>query len=205
MVVHFSVDAILSAWCKKAEIALGQGYCGLRATGDVVCLQNDNWNELIAYEEKIQSSIYAQKMIAICSYSLTKCTATQFIQAVNAHDYAIVRRHGGWECIESRGRKQLMDRLLVQKHALAFSISPLVMIDSAGRLTYANPAALKAWGYESESEVLNRPVVDFCADSDQLTAYLGKVRTNGESVSELIAKRKDGSNFDAEVSGSLTR
>jgi PAS domain S-box-containing protein len=96
-----------------------------------------------------------------------------------------------------------MDRLLVQKHALAFSISPLVMIDLAGRLTYANPAALKAWGYESESEVLNRPVVDFCADSDQLTAYLGKVRTNGESVSELIAKRKDGSNFDAEVLGSL--
>ena len=66
----------------------------------------------------------------------------------------------------------------VQKQIVASSISPLVMIDLAGRLTYANPAALKAWGYESESEVLNRPVVDFCADSGQLTAYLGKIRTN---------------------------
>ncbi len=200
----FKIDAVLSACCKKAEIALDQGYCGLRATGDAACFQNDHWNDLIAYEEKVQSSIYAQKMIALCSYPLTQCTATQFLQAVNSHDYAIVRRQGGWECIESRGRKQLMDRLLVQKQAIASSLSPLVMMDLAGNLTYANPAALKAWGYESENEGLNRPATEFWDSPEELMKCVESVRAGGSNVCEMVAKRKDGSTFDAEVLGSLT-
>ena len=133
-----------------------------------------------------------------------KCTASQFIQAVNSHDYAVVRRQSGWECIESKGRKQLLDRLLVKEHAIASSISPMVMMDLAGNVTYANPAALKAWGYESESEVLNRPAVEFWEDPEELTACVEKVRAEWQQRRELVAKRKDGSTFDAEVLGSLT-
>ena len=171
-----SLDAVLAAWGKKAEIALGKGYCGLRATGDAACLRDDHWADFVAYEEKVQSSLPAQKIIALCSYPLEKCTTSQFIQAVNSHDYAVVRRESGWECIESKGRKQLVDRLLVKEHAIASSISPMVMMDLAGNLTYANPAALKAWGYESEREVLNRPAVDFWKDAHELLACVAEVQ-----------------------------
>ncbi len=200
-----SMDAVLAAWGKKAEIAVGRGYAGLRATGDAACLPDDHWADFLAYEEKVQSSLPAQKIIALCSYPLAKCSASEFIQAVNAYDYAIVRRQSGWECIESKGRKQLLDRLVVKEHAIASSISPMVMMDLAGTLTYANPAALKAWGYERESDVLNRPAVEFWNDAHELLACVAKVQASGENVVELVAKRKDGSTFDAEVLGSLTR
>ena len=200
----FSIDAVLTAWYKKAEIALSNGYCGLRVTGNAACLQDDHVSDLVVYEEKVQSSLHAQKIIALCSYPLKQCTALQFLQALNSHDCALMRRQGGWDCIESKGGKQLLNRLFVKEHALASSISPTVMTDLAGSFTYANPAALKAWGYESASEVLGRHVVDFCEDPDQLTAYLENVRTKGESIGTLVAKRKDGTTFDAEVLGSLT-
>jgi PAS domain S-box-containing protein len=100
--------------------------------------------------------------------------------------------------------KPLLNPPSVKEHALASSISPIVITDLAGNLTYANPAALKAWRYDNETEVLGRPAVEFCEDSQALRAHLDRVRANGSYVSELVAKRKDGSNFDAEILGSLT-
>ena len=91
-----------------------------------------------------------------------------------------------------------------KEHAIASCISPMVLMDLAGNLTYANPAVLKAWGYKCESEVLGRHAVDFWNDPARLIAYLEEVRANGSCVCELLAKRKDGSTFDAEILGSMT-
>ena len=201
----FHVEALVTALEEKLAIALGQGYDGLRTTGDVSCVQDERWPSLIAYEEKIQAAIHAKKMISHCSYRQNLCTVAQVFQAVNAHDFAFVKRDGGWECIESKGTQRLLNRLLVKKHALDSSISPLVMTNLEGRVTYANPAAMKAWGYPSEREVLDRPVAEFVDDPGQLALYLNEVRTHGESVGELVAKRKDGTAFEAEIYGSLTR
>ena len=200
----FSINAVLTSWCTKGKTALDKGYAGLRATGDAACLPDEHRADFVAYEKQVQASLPTQKIIALCSYPLTRCTASQVIEAINAHDYAIIRRQGGWECIESKGRKQLLDRLQVQKHAVASSISPMVMMDLAGNLTYVNPATLKAWGYESESEVLNRSAVEFWERPQELMAYMEGVRSGGSGVRELVAKRKDGSTFDAEILGSMT-
>jgi len=177
----------------------------LRATANAACLQDEHWAELMAYEEKVQATLRHHKVITLCSYPLNKLTASKFLQAVNCHDCTLVRRQGGWECIESTGGKQLLNRLFVKEYAIASSNSPMVMTDLAGNLTYANPAALKAWGYDNESEVLNRPMVDFWESPQELIAYMENVRASGSGVGELPAKREDGSTFDVEVLGSLTR
>ncbi|MHB8974963.1 MAG: MEDS domain-containing protein, partial [Pirellulaceae bacterium] len=108
----FNIDAVLTGWCKKAEIAVSRGYCGLRATDNAACLHDEHWAEWVAYEEKVQAELRHHKVIALCSFPLNKCTASQFLQAVNSHDSAIVRKQGGWECIESKGNKQLWNRLV---------------------------------------------------------------------------------------------
>ena len=201
----FNIDAVLGEWCRKADIALAKGYCGLRATSDAACLQEDHWADLEVYEERVQASLHSQKIIALCSYPLRQCSASQFLQAVNSHDGALVRRQGTWECIEGKGGRQLLNRLSVKEHALASTISPLVTTDLDGNMTYANPAALRAWGYEDEAEVLGRHAADFWDDPVQHSAYIDNVQANGESVEELIARRKDGSTFHVEILGSLTR
>ena len=200
----FNIDALVAAWEDKLAVALGRNHVGLRVTGDVSCLQDDRWASLVAYEEKVQAAIHAKKIIALCSYLQNQCTVSQVFQAVNAHDFALVKREGGWECIESKGTQRLLNRLLVKTHALDSSISPLVMADLEGRVTYANPAALKAWRYESECEVLDLHVGQFVDDPNQLTPHLNEIRIHGESVGELVAKRKDGTTFELELFGSLT-
>ena len=200
----FNVDAVFASWRERLQIASSRGYCGTRATVNAACLQDDHWADLIAWEERAQSQLRHHEMIVLCSYSLRKCSASQFLQVVDFHDGALVRRQGVWECIESKGGKQPLNRLFVKEQAIASSISPMVMIDLAGNITYSNPAAMKAWRYENESEFLNRPVFEFVESPQELMACMERVRASGSCVSELVAKRKDGSNFDVEVLGSIT-
>jgi PAS domain S-box-containing protein len=160
--------------------------------------------DLTAYEEKVQSRLRFEKIIALCSYPLQKCTGTRLLQVLNSHDCAIARRNGQWECIETKESKKLLSRLSVQEHALAASISPMVMTDLAGAMTYVNPAALAAWGYANETDVLHRPATEFWNVPERILAFISEVKEKGRNVCDLVARRKDGTTFDAEVLGSLT-
>jgi PAS domain S-box-containing protein len=199
----FHLDDVLRAWSEKAASAVRQGYAGLRASGNAAFLFDENWSELMAYEEQVQAELGHHQIIALCSYPLDECSPSQFLQAVQTHDCAIVRRDGVWECIESKRNKQVLNRLFAKKQALDACICPMVMTDLDGKITYANPAAVKAWRYQSENEALGHHAADFVDDPLQLAACLENVRSNGKCTMELVAKRKDGSTFPAEVSGSL--
>jgi PAS domain S-box-containing protein len=201
----FNIDVLFDKWQKKGKIAIARGYGGLRISGSIAGLHAKRWTDLVAYEQKIRVKVAGRRAIALCSYPLDECTASQFAQLVDLHDFAIIRRQGGWRCIESEGSRQLMERSLIQRHALESSLAPLTMIDMAGRRTFANPAALRTWGYDHEAEVLGRDVAEFWAAPDQLRGYLDNVLVSGQDVCQLVARRKDGSTFDAEVFGSVCR
>jgi len=94
------------------------------------------------------------------------------------------------------------EELRVKASAIELSINPVLMADIEGRLTYANPAFLKMWRYDSEKEVLGRLCTEFWkqrGDEDILTAVLGK----GSWLGGLIGVRKDGSEFKTRLSTSL--
>jgi len=201
----FDIDAVLNGWCRKAEDALRDGYSGLRVTGSSVALLDESWEDWLAYEQKVQEKLADQKLIALCPYPLQKCSASQFLQAVDSHDCALVRRQGKWECVESQNSRQLLNRVMTKRHALDSSVVPMVMVDLDGRLNYANPAVLKAWGYKNQTELLGKPAADFWQDPESIERHVEKILTTGSCTDELVAKRKDGSTFEAEVQGSLVK
>lgn len=85
--------------------------------------------------------------------------------------------------------------------AIRISTQPIFMTNLEGKQTYVNPAFLKMWGYDRDREVLGRPCSEFWKEEaeDVLTA----VRKRGTWKGDLIALRKDGSEFNARLSASL--
>ena len=85
--------------------------------------------------------------------------------------------------------------------AIEISTQPIFMSNMEGKLTYVNPAFLELWGYDRERDVLGRPWSEFwkVKADDVLTA----VREKGVWKGDLIALRKDGSEFNAILSTSL--
>gem|GEM_PF-865443 len=82
-------------------------------------------------------------------------------------------------------------------------LSPMVIaIHQDGRMTYANPAALKIFGFDPNEEIIGRPVLDFIhPDSREVVRERLAKLYQGEDVPPLEEKflRPDGATLDMEV------
>lgn len=97
----FGLDRVLSSWITKLNQALAKGFDGIRVTGNAAWLEKKDWKSFIDYERQVDAAIDKYRMLAICSYSLGKCGSLEIIDVVGTHGYALIRRSGKWELIES--------------------------------------------------------------------------------------------------------
>ncbi len=91
----------------------------------------------------------------------------------------------------------------LKANAIRISTQPIFMTNLEGDQTYVNHAFMEMWGYESEREVLGRPCSEFWKDESKAEDVLTMVRKKGTWEGDLIALRKDGSEFNARLSASL--
>jgi len=52
------------------------------------------WRDFIDYEATVDSVIGNYRMLALCTYSLEKCTPSGIIDVVGSHEFALIRREG---------------------------------------------------------------------------------------------------------------
>ena len=99
--------------------------------------------------------------------------------------------------------KRMMKGLKIKDSAIASSINAIAIADLDGKLTYVNPLFLRLWGYEDEKKVLGKPAVEFWQTAEKALEVMEALREKGGWIGELVAKRKDGSLFDVQLSSSL--
>ena len=99
--------------------------------------------------------------------------------------------------------KRMMKGLKIKDSAIASSINAIAIADLDGKLTYVNPLFLRLWGYEDEKKVLGKPAVEFWQTAEKALEVMEALREKGDWIGELVAKRKDGSLFDVQLSASL--
>lgn len=92
----FNSERILNGWIDKVNQALNKGYDGLRLSGNTFWLEKEDWVEFIQYEKEIDNVIGKYNMMAICTYSLDKCSADDVIDVVNNHQFALTELKGEW-------------------------------------------------------------------------------------------------------------
>jgi PAS domain S-box-containing protein len=107
----FDADRVLRGWIEKEQRALQRGYQGLRLTGNTFWLEKSDWSGFASYEAMVDSVIKNHRMIAICTYAVQKCNAVEVIEVVNNHQFALIKRFGQYEMMESRQRKRAEEGL----------------------------------------------------------------------------------------------
>jgi excisionase family DNA binding protein len=103
----FDGGAVLQAWLKKEDLALGKGFNGLRVCAHTFDLHRREWHNLIGYESVADSVIRRHKIIAICSYSLDQYRAPEIVDIVSNHRFILLKRDTKWELIDNTGHKWL--------------------------------------------------------------------------------------------------
>jgi PAS domain S-box-containing protein len=99
-------------------------------------------------------------------------------------------------------RKRAEEMLRIKGHTIASSINAIAIAGFAGSLTYVNNSFLQMWGYDNESEVLGKPAVEFWQMEEKAWDVVEALRDGDSFTGELVAKRKDGSLFDVQLSAS---
>lgn len=105
------VDGIIKGWLNRSEAALASGYNGLRLTGNLYRVEKEDWKSFVEYERKVNENFRNHRIVGLCSYCLTHCGNEEVFDVVRNHDFALLRRDGEWEQIESSSLKLAKEEL----------------------------------------------------------------------------------------------
>jgi C4-dicarboxylate-specific signal transduction histidine kinase len=103
---QFELKRVISGWNEKLAQASARGYAGVRVTGDTAWLEKKDWKDFCEYEESLNQAVANQRLAVLCTYPLAACTAAEILDVVRTHQFAVTRRRGGWDVIETAGHKQ---------------------------------------------------------------------------------------------------
>lgn len=199
----FDLQSVLDAWLDKLNKVLSRGYNGIRVTGDTAWLKKETWRSFIDYEHEVNKTISKHQAIAVCTYCLDKCGASEVMDVANAHQFTVVRREGKWAVVESDEHKWTQEALKIKDSAVASSINGIALSDLQGSLTYVNDSFLKMWGYEDEKQVLGKPALEFWHSKESASKVVKALRHEGSWIGELTATRRNGSTFEVQLSASM--
>ncbi|MBP1766745.1 MAG: sensor histidine kinase response regulator [Candidatus Aminicenantes bacterium] len=201
---RFSADEVLKGWVDKLTDALAKGFEGLRLTGNTFWLERADWEDFRRYEEAVNNVIGRHKMLAMCTYSLQRCGATEILDVVANHEFALIKRRGRWEIIQSTVQKHIEERLkkseLTHSTILQTAQSGFWLADMGGKLLEVNQAYCRMSGF-SQEELLKMSVCDLEGSEtpEDTLKHIQFVRRQGHHQFETLHRRKDGTAYDVEV------
>ncbi len=75
-------------------------------TGDTAWLEKKDWKDFCEYEESLNQAVANQKLAVLCTYPLAACGSAEILDVVRTHQFAVTKRRGSWDVIETAGHKQ---------------------------------------------------------------------------------------------------
>ncbi|AKB22276.1 sensory transduction histidine kinase [Methanosarcina sp. WH1] len=105
----FDSERALNDLVERANKSSAGGYNGLRLIKDIFWLEEENWDDLVDYERRLDSVMDKCPIIALCTYSLEMCSATDIIDIFANHQFVLSRKKGKWEKKEYLGKKNITE------------------------------------------------------------------------------------------------
>jgi len=191
----FSMERVLQGWVDKLTAARARGFAGLRLTGNTFWLEASDWQDFTDYEAAINGVIGQYPMLAMCTYSLTRCGAVEIMDVVSNHAFALIKRAGSWQIIESAERKKVEASLreseqryrsLFNGMTEGFALHEIICDEHGAPCDYRfleiNPAFERLTGLR-QHEVIGRTVRETLPTTeDYWIALYGKVALTGETM-----------------------
>ncbi len=103
-------------------------------------------------------------------------------------------------------RRQAEEMLRTEHNAVQNAGNGIAIATKEAKLEYVNPAILKMWGYGDQSDLLGQDLRNLLTGLPAAEEMVQSVLTDHSAwLGELVAKRKDGSEFDIQVSAACNR
>ncbi|MFB3817226.1 MAG: MEDS domain-containing protein [Candidatus Methylomirabilales bacterium] len=208
---QFDAGCVLEGWRDRLNQALARGLAGLRLTGNTFWLEGAAaWQSFMDYEAAVDRMLGRYAMLALCTYALGRCGATEILDVIKNHEFALIKRSGRWDVIQSQARKELQAALRAseEKYERLFHGVPVgiaVTTLTEGRFLDVNEALLEMGGYRRE-DLLGRTVHEVAAwgRPEARAQFLAALTATGRVRDfEATLRRKSGAPLTVLVSAHI--
>ena len=97
----FNLHSVVRRFGEKLIQASSKGFVGMRVNGSPAWLHPKQDQELVAFEKEADKLYAGSRIIASCTYPIPGSTVAELLDVALAHRFAIVRRRGTWEVLET--------------------------------------------------------------------------------------------------------
>ncbi|MCP4653023.1 MAG: PAS domain S-box protein [Candidatus Omnitrophica bacterium] len=101
------------------------------------------------------------------------------------------------------GLKRVEEELQIKESAIASSINAITILNLDGVIEYVNQAFTSLWQYDSDEEILGISIANFFSKEEEASEIIKTVSLSGDFLGETVAKKKDNTLFDVQVSASI--
>ena len=129
----FDRERVMNGWMSKLNLALNNGYAGMRITGNTAWLDEGVWESFIKYEAQINETIDRLPIIVVCTYRLDKCGTSEIVDVVNNHQLALIEQEGRWKLAKNAERKRAEKRAREYQAQLKSLASELTLAEEHER------------------------------------------------------------------------
>jgi C4-dicarboxylate-specific signal transduction histidine kinase len=169
----FDLNRVTSGWHEKLARALARGYAGVRVTGDTAWLEKKDWKDFCEYEEALNASVANQRLTVLCTYPLAACGAAEILDVARTHQFAMAKRQGSWEVVETPALMQAKEEIKRLNEELEQRV-----IERTRQLTAVNE--------ELRKEILERKSAEEALREAQADlAHVTRVMTLGELMASI--------------------
>ena len=204
----FELQWVTSAWNDKLSRALARGYPGMRVSGNTAWLERKDWRDFCEYEEQLNHSITDQPMAVLCTYPLMTSGAAELLDVARNHQFAIAKRQGTWEVIETAQLKrakaeiakaneeleqQVTERTVELEAAQADRRQAEVELAHVTRVTTLGELA------SSMAHELNQPLAAVVTNGNACLRWLARDEPNLEEATKAVTRMIRDANRAADV------
>jgi PAS domain S-box-containing protein len=175
----FDLNRVIEGWNEKLTRASARGYAGVRVTGDTAWLEKKDWKDFCEYEESLNQAVANQRLAVLCTYPLAACGAAEILDVVRTHQFAVTKRRGGWDVIETAGHKQAKAEIKRLNQELERRVA-----DRTSQLTFVNSELTKEVLQRQRAEKALRRNQAYSAEAQRVshTGSFGWSVSSGEIV-----------------------
>ncbi len=201
-------ETIVNRWIAAEEHALEQGYTGIFLLGNMPSFETENSEAFGRAGAALHGIIDSRRMIALCTYSLRRCSVSGIVDAAAGHDFMLIKQNGRWRGVEQIPRRRSGSRPCTSeerlRHIAHTSADVIFICDAKGTITFISHAVEKVFGYAAEG-VIGKGLGEFLLppfdqELAQFWTALGGQTEGGWLQAELV--RADGSRSVVEIHAS---
>jgi len=186
----FDNEKVVAALSEKLSQISAKGYAGMRVTGDTSWLTNKDWPHFCKVEEAVNEVIGTQRLSVLCTFPLAACGPFEILDTVRAHHFALTRRYGSWDVIETAAVKRAKAEIVRLNEELEQRVAERTgqLIHAQTELAHANRVATMGQLAASIAHEIKQPIGAAIGSAQAALNWLGNRPPNLEEVGQGLSR-----------------